>query len=76
MEQSIFAERLSNYKMKDGDLASFNSEFARLAIGATPILGKYRVNEIYAGAIRPSLLSAWLQAWRHLPLPKLMHKAM
>jgi hypothetical protein len=69
MEQSIFAERLSNLKMKDGDLATFNTEFAKLAIGARPILGKYRINDIYAGAVKPSNLSAWLQPWRNLPLP-------
>lgn len=76
MEQSIFAERLSSFKMKDGDLATFNSEFAKLAIGATPVLGKYRVNEIYAQAVKPSNLSAWLQPWRNLPLPQLQHRAM
>lgn len=39
--------------MKDTDLATFNSEFIKIAIGATPILGKYRVNELYAGAVKP-----------------------
>lgn len=76
MEQSMFAERLTNFKMKDSDLATFSQDFGKLAIGATPILGKYRVNELYSQAVKPAILSAWLQPWRYLPLPQLQHKAM
>jgi hypothetical protein len=74
--QTSHAERLKALKMRDQDLAKFNSQFWKLAIGAKQVLSDYSINELYALAVRPTVLSDWLQMWRDLPLTKLQAKAL
>jgi hypothetical protein len=37
---------------------------------------EYSINKCYASAVRPVVLSDWLQPWRHLSLPQLQAKAL
>ena len=62
--------------MHDQELAKFNESFAKLAIGATQMMTGYTINSHYVSAVRPVVLSDWLQPWRHLPLPQLQAKAL
>ena len=57
--------------MKDQNLAKFNEDFAKLAVGAQQVMTEYTVNAQYVQAVRPVVLSDWLQPWRHLPLNQL-----
>ncbi len=74
--QTTHAEKLQALRMRDQDLAKFNEQFAKLAIGAKQMLTEYSINQHYVSALRPVILADWLQGWRHLPLPQLQAKAL
>lgn len=63
-------------KMKDQDLSAFNGEFAKVAVGAKPVLGDYVINKTYASAVKPAVLCEWLAAWLDLPFQQLQAKAL
>lgn len=63
-------------KMKDQDLSAFNAEFAKVAVGAKPILGDYVINKMYANAVKPAVLNEWLGMFLELPFQQLQAKAL
>lgn len=69
--QTSHAERLLSLKMKDSDLATFNDEFFKIAVGAKPVLGDYVINKTYASAVKPIVLCEWLGMFLELPLQQL-----